>query len=122
MPMVRPCGDLAHTSYGVFIPNPLGKTAAKKYWPFHESAARAQHKWGSDDSFCRSSVPFARPLELRSAGDRLSSCQLCLIERSRPLDPKLTLQNVLTESMSKHANVSNSWKSDYRIKEARLLK
>ena len=66
--MVRPCGDLAHTSYGVFIPNPLGKTAAKKYWPFHESAARAQHKWGSDDSFCRSPIPFARPLELRSAG------------------------------------------------------
>ena len=122
MPMVRPCGDLAHTSYGVFIPNPLGKTTAKKYWPFHESAARAQHKWGSDDSFCRSPVPFARPLELRSAGDRLSSCQLCLVESSRPLDPKLTLQIVLTESMSLHANGSNSCKSDYRIKEARLLK
>ena len=29
MPMVRPCGDFAHTSYGVFIPIPLGKTAAK---------------------------------------------------------------------------------------------
>ena len=61
-------------------------------------------------------------LELRSAGDRLSSCQLCLVESSRPLDPKLTLQFFLTESVSKHANGSNSCKSDYRIKEARLLK
>jgi len=26
--MVRPCGDLAHTSYGVFVPTSLGKTAA----------------------------------------------------------------------------------------------
>ena len=120
--MVSPCGDLAHTSYGAFVPTPLGETAAKKYWPFHENAARARHKWGPDDSFCRSPVPFARPLELRSAGDRLSSCQLCLVESSRPLDPKLTLQNVLTESMSKHANGSNSCKSDYRIKETHLLK
>ena len=90
MPMVRPCGDLAHTSYGVFILNPLGKTAAKKYWPSYASGGRARHKWGPDDSFCRSPVPFARPLELRNAGDRLVSCQLCLIESSRSLDPKLT--------------------------------
>ena len=27
--MVRPCEDLAHTSYGVFIPTPPGETAAK---------------------------------------------------------------------------------------------
>ena len=29
MPMVRPCENLAHTSYGIFVPTPLGETAAK---------------------------------------------------------------------------------------------
>ena len=57
------------------------------------------HKWGSDDSFCRSPVPFARPLELRSAGDRLSSCQLCLVESSTLVPRPET--DILTESMSK---------------------
>jgi len=28
--MVHPCGDLAHTSYGAFVPTPLGETAAQK--------------------------------------------------------------------------------------------
>ena len=68
MPMVRPCGELAHTSYGAFVPTPLGETAAKKYWPFHASAGRTRHKWGPDDSFCRSPVLLPVPWNYEAPG------------------------------------------------------
>ena len=100
--MVRPCEDLAHTSYGVFVPTPLDETAAKKYWPFHESAARAQHKWGSDDSFCQSPVPFARPLELRSAGDRLFLYWRHLLQETRLFDAVVGFAAIRTVRMLRH--------------------
>ena len=105
MPMVRPCGDLAHTSYGAFVPRlptPLGETAAKKYWPFHESAARARHKWGPDDSFCRSPVPFARPLKLRSAGDRLVLYWRHLLQETRLFDAVVGFAAIRTVRMLRH--------------------
>ena len=100
--MVRPCGDLAHTSHGVFILNPLGKTAAKKYWPFHASAGRTRHKWGPDDSFCRSPVPFARPLELRSAGDRLVLYWRHLLQETRLFDAVVRFAAIRTVRMLRH--------------------
>ena len=102
MPMVRPCGDLAHTSYGVFILNPLGRTAAKKYWPFHASAGLTRHTWGPDDSFCRSPVPFARPLELRSAGDRLVLYWRHLPQETRLFDAVVGFPAIRTVRMLRH--------------------
>ena len=100
--MVRPCGDLAHTSHGAFVPNPLGKTAAKKYWPSYASGGRARHKWGPDDSFCRSPVPFARPLELRSAGDRLFLYWRHLLQETRLFDAVVGFAAIRTVRMLRH--------------------
>ena len=85
-----------------FVLTPLGETAAKKYWPFHASATRARHKWGPDDSFCRSPAPFARPFELRSAGDRLVLYWRHLLKETRLFDAVVGFPAIRTVRMLRH--------------------
>ena len=86
-----------------FCPNPpLGKTAAKKYWPSYASGGRARHKWGPDDSFCRFPVPFARPLELRSAGDRLVLYWRHSLQETRLFDAVVGFVAIRTVRMLRH--------------------